>query len=40
MQALDPVTQLLGVRDKKRIVDREIHPQADSILESKCGKRF
>lgn len=40
VQALDPVTQLPGVRDKKRIVDREIHPQADSVLESKCGKRF
>ena len=40
VQALDPITLAPGIRDKKRIVDRKIHSQADSVLESKCEKRL
>lgn len=40
VQALDPVTLAPRIRDKKRIVDRKIHAQADPVLESKCEKRL
>lgn len=34
-QALHPITLPPGIKDKKRILDRKIHSQADSVLESK-----
>lgn len=40
VQALDPITLPPGIRDKKRIVDRKIHPQADTVLDPRCGKRL